>query len=858
MNKNLHHTKGFILLLKNSGKLINSFHNHMSPKTVSGFILSLLLVSSLSCNKLSRVDNNQKLWYTYPAKYWNSQALHLGNGYMGASFFGGTGEEVIALTEKSMWTGGPFNDNWEEMGVNPRCRESLPEIRKAITEGKIREADSLVRHNFLGENKHFGNFTSIGELKLNFHSDTSEIENYKRELDLSQSIGRVNYRIGFTEYNREYFCSYPDRVLSIRFNASTKGSISFSLGMDIVQDSFNITIHENCYQVKGFIDGNNRPFNVLFYVVNKGGRIYNENSVLHVEDADAVELFLTAATNYRLHYPDYTGEDPGIITSQILEKALELGYEKLLERHVSDYQFLYDRVKLSLEGDPVAEKLPTNERWQRLKKGNPDPGLKVLAFNMGRYMIISSSRPGTLPANLQGVWNNFKRAPWAGNYQSNINMQEIYMSCGPVNLPECQEAYIDWINDLSLAGSQIAEKCYGTGGWVSHTTGNIWGHAAPVGDIMWGTYPVGAAWHCQHVWDQFAFSTDTGYLLKTGYPLLKGASVFWFENLTPFEDYLISAPTVSAEHGALLTEDGYNPAYHDFESDMYRYCLPGAFQDVEMIWDLFTNTYKAARIAGEMEFADSLLAFREKLLPLMTGKYGQLQEWYYDIDNPDCHHRHIAHMYAVYPGTQIHPITTPSLADAAKKSLDMRGDGRYPGQEQVSGGNWARAYRIWCWTRLMDGNRANKIFTEMLTEEGFENLLTYQHIGYHWERPDFFNEGDTLFCHFQLDASASVPGFISEMLLQSHLDEIQLLPALPDEFTSGKVSGLKARGGYTVDMEWKNGDLVRAVITCPKGTVIPQIRIKTIIVDSIKDKRIKIIRIENRNPKCETKLKTEN
>jgi alpha-L-fucosidase 2 len=819
----------------------------MSPETVKITALSLLLISSLSCNTHKREDYNQKLWYTYPAKYWNSQSLHLGNGYIGASFFGGTGEEVIALTEKSMWTGGPFNGNWEEMGINPRCRESLPEIRKAITEGRIREADSLVQHNFLGENRNFGNFTSIGELIIKFSDSAGEAEDYHRELDLSSSVGRVHYRIGPTEYNREYFCSYPGRVLCMKFDASTDQSVSFSLKMNIMQDSSVINIHENYYEVKGFIDGNNRPFNVLIYVDSKGGKVYNANSLLYVDSAESVVIYLTTATNYRLHYPDYTGEEPEYITSGIMEKALNQEYEELKEMHICDYKSLFDRVELHLEGDPEAEKLPTDKRWQRLKNGKSDPGLKVLAFNLGRYLIISSSRPGTLPANLQGVWNNFKRAPWAGNYQSNINMQEIYMSCGPVNLPECQEPYIDWINDLSIAGSQIAEKCYGTNGWVSHTTGNIWGHAAPVGDIMWGTYPLGAAWHCKHVWEQYAFTADTGYLLKTGYPLLKGASVFWLENLIPYNGYLISAPTVSAEHGALLTENGYNPAYHDFESDMYRYCLPGAFQDIEMIWDLFTDTYSAAIIAGDAEFADSLLAFREKLLPLMTGKYGQLQEWYDDIDNPDCHHRHIAHMYAVYPGTQIHPTTTPALADAAKKSLDMRGDGRFPGQEQVSGGNWARAYRIWCWTRLMEGNRANKIFTEMLTEQGFENLLTYQHIGYHWERPDFFNEEDSLFCHFQLDASASVPGFMAEMLLQSHLDEIHLLPALPDEFASGKVSGLKARGGYTVDIEWKDGDLINAVITCPAGTVIPGIRIKTNTADSSKDKRIKIIKAENRS-----------
>ncbi len=814
-----------------------------SHRNVYLLVSGLLIWMAVSCEDLSRDDHNNKLWYIYPAKYWNSQALHLGNGFMGASFFGGVEEEKIALTEKSMWTGKPFSGNWEEMGVNPRCRESLPAIRNAITEGRVRIADSLILKDFLGDNRNFGNFTSLGELIIRLPENEGVAQNYCRELDLSNSIGRVHYKTGGTVRNREYFCSYPDRVLCMKFNASKKKSVSLSLKMNIMQDSSVTVIRENAYSVKGLINENFRPFNVLIKVVNKGGSIYSENSALHVKDADEVVLYLTAATNYKLHYPDYVGDNPELITEQLIEKALDLGFEKLKERHISDYKSLYDNVKLELKANAEAEKLPTNDRFLEYKNGNPDPGLKVLAFNLGRYMIISSSRRGTLPANLQGVWNNFKRSPWAGNYQSNINIQEIYMSCGPVNLLECQEAYIGWINDLSQAGRQIAEKCYGTGGWVSHTTGNIWGHAAPVGDIMWGMFPEGATWHCHHVWEQFEFSADTGYLLRTAYPMLKGASVFWMKNLVPFKGYLISAPTVSAEHGALETSEGYNPAYHDFRSDKYRYSLPGVFQDIEMIWDLFTNTSKAAKIAGDVDFADTLLVTREKLLPLMTGQYGQLQEWYYDIDNPDCHHRHIAHMYAVYPGSQINPLTTTALADAARKSLDMRGDDRFPQQEQVSGGNWARAYRIWCWTRLLDGNRANKIFTELLTEQGFENLLTYQHIGYHWERPDFFNEGDTLYCHFQLDASASVPGFMAEMLLQSQMGEIHLLPALPDEFRSGRVSGLKARGGYTIDMEWKDGELSKAVIFCPAGLPIPPIRIKTKIVDYSKDKRIQLVNI---------------
>jgi alpha-L-fucosidase 2 len=346
-------------------------------------------------------------------------------------------------------------------------------------------------------------------------------------------------------------------------------------------------------------------------------------------------------------------------------------------------------------------------------------------------------------------------------------------------------------------------------------------------------YPMGAAWHCQHIWEQYAFTADMGYLEEQAYPLLKDASVFWLENLIPYQGYLITAPTVSAEHGALMTEEGLNPAFHDLRSEDYHYSLPGVYQDAEMIWDLFTNTSKAARLLGEVEFADSLLAVRANLLPLRIGKHGQLQEWHEDIDHPDCRHRHIAHLYAVCPGSQIHPTTTPKLAEAAKKSLNMRGDGRYLDQELASGGNWSRAHRMWCWARLMDGDRSNRILTEILTEQGFENVLTYQHADYHWDREKFYMDG-SLFCHFQLDASASIPGCVAEMLLQSHMDEIHLLPALPVEFSTGKITGLRARGGYSIDMEWKDRELIHADIYNARDGALPVIRLKDKIID-IKD-----------------------
>lgn len=808
-------------------------------------LISLLVLICCSCSyDDSGYDNNNRLWYRYPAKYWNSQALHLGNGYFGASFYGAAEKEVFALSEKSMWTGGPANGNWKGAGVNPDAATALPLIRKAVLAGETQKADKLITDRFFGSSELFGNFTSVGNLEISFLNHEAVPTEYERELDLNNSTGLVRYVMGKTTFEREYFCSYPDRVLAMRFTADRPQEISLKFTMDIVQDSSDKEIAGTSFKVRGFIDKNHRPFVVLIRMRNHGGVVSREGDYLAVREADSVELYLTIATNYKMQYPDYTGGDPGEIADNILKTVDNNSYSVIKTRHINDYRSLYDRVKLTLEGNPEAEKLPTDERYNRIKSGEPDPGYKALAFNLGRYMIISSSRPNTLPANLQGVWNIFKVAPWAGNYQSNINLQEIYWSCGPLDLAECQQSYIDWIDNLSHSGREIAKRIYGTNGWVSHTTGNIWGHAAPIGGHPWGMYPMGAAWHCQHVWDQFAFTQDMEYLERQAYPLLKDASIFWLENLISYKGHYITAPTVSAEHGALMTEKGLNPAFHDSISDKYHYSIPGVYQDMEMIWDLFTNTSAAAKLLGDDGFADSLLRVRNDLMPLKIGKHGQLQEWFEDIDDPECHHRHIAHLYAVCPGRQIDPLKSPELAAAAKVSLNMRGDGRFPLQELAAGGNWARAHRMWCWTRLLDGNRANKIMTEMLTEEGFENGLTFQHAEFGWGREDLYKEGD-LFCYFQLDGSASVPGCIAEMLLQSKNGEIFLLPALPDELKTGKITGLKARGGYTVNLEWKDMELTSAEIFSEKNKQAPVIRLKNEIIDPADCKTVKFITLGN-------------
>ena len=769
-------------------------------------------------------------WYAQPAKYWNSESLHLGDGYMGVSFYGGVGREVLDLSEKSFWTGGPADGDWTDAGVNPACRTVLPEIRRAVVEGRTKDADRLTVDRFLGTNTKFGAFTSVGSLVMDFGQNDAGVSKYRRSLELAQSLGEVGYALGGVTYTREYFCSYPDRVVAVRVRASQAASLRMTVALAIRQKQFTVRGHGGDLEVRGSINGNQRPFSVRIRVIPTGGTARYANGRLEVKGAQEVVLLACVATNYRLHYPDYVGGDPGALTEAVIERAAALGYSRLKARHIQDYRALYDRVALTVAGNADSEQRPTDARLKAYQDGGPDPGLKVLLFNLGRYLIISASRPGTLPANLQGVWNVFEAAPWAGNYQSNINLQEIYWSCGPTALPECQQAYVDWVRDLSTPGREIARLCYGADGWVSHTTGNIYGSVAPYGGLSYAMYPMASAWHCQNLWEQFAFGQDRRYLRDVAYPLMKGAALFYVQSLVPYRERLIMVPSTSAEHGADETPEGLRASSSSKSDD---YSMAGPTQDSEMLWDLFTNTIEAASILGvDAEFRQVLVEKRAALLPLTVGRSGQLQEWADDIDSPQCRHRHISHLFAVAPGREIDPNRDPRLAAAAKKALDAREEGLFLSDDPASGGNWSLAHRMWAWGRLLEPERANAIFTLLIKEAMFDNLTTYQQADFSSGRDDLYKNPAGRFCHFQLDASASVPGFMAEMLIQSHLGELSLLPALPAELGTGSVRGLRARGGFEVDLAWRNGELIKAVVHGPLDRPLPPIRVKNRLVEA--------------------------
>jgi alpha-L-fucosidase 2 len=765
-------------------------------------LLSVMWASAAAAAEPSAA-NNERLWYRHPGKEWNSQALHLGNGYFGASFFGDVKEEVFTLGEKTFWTGGPGDATGNSYGMKPVGGDhlaQLAEIRRLILAGKIPEADKLYDQTMLGDYKQFGGLSTVGSLRLDLKDHEGEALNYLRQIDLRRAIASVSYELGGVCYHREYFCSYPARALVIRLTASKPAALSFGVRVDPAHKNHQIRIspERGMWELSGTIDGNNRPYRVKIRVFNDGGTLSANGQRLEVKGAHAATVIYTVATDYMPKPPLYRGADPETVTAGVIHRLEDRDYASIRHEHVADYQKLYLRTEFHLNGGKTDRKLlPTDERWRfYLQHDYADSGLQELAFNVGKYLLISASRPGALPSGLQGPWSCHYLAPWSGNYQININIPLVYMPGNALGLSECNEPFLRWIEALVVPGREVARTYYGTGGWVGHGTGNIWGYAAPGSVIEWGAFPCGAAWECRHLWEQYEFSQDKAALRERFYPVMKEAAQFWLENLVEYKGHLIAIPAVSAE-----------------QRSPKGFLLP-PMQDVILVRDLFDNTMAASKVLGEDDdFRGKLAKARDKLMPLKVGRLGQLQEWVEDVDDPNCHHRHFMHLLSVQPCQQIDPRKDKALAEAARVSMNLRGDGnnaqrldpRYqdtkcsclhhdaPADLWI-GGNWSRAWKCWIWARLLDGDRADKILSEMLGEAGMENLCTYQQVP----------PGRT---PMQLDGSISTPGIMAEMLLQSHHDEIELLPALTKSWSSGSVSGLRARGGFVVDITWEDGNL---------------------------------------------------